>query len=354
MDTIIENHNPDCINLHISLREILYRCILNAWYPINVFKLKLDKDDKILDHIKKLKEIPELENFFKQSIISYKDFATKINSLQDNFSIKEIYAHLKKNVPFRFLSPWIEHSKLEVDKHYTQKFFMNENYDPKFLLPYKFYWKENEIQLEISSWFQTLLSNNKSIIEHWWRYNFAKYIQDKNPLMPGILSKLEKMERDQSVAKIFWQPYLQKRGGIDCIYTRKKLTDSYDMDHFIPWSFVGHNLLWNIIPVDSEFNRVKKSDKLPNLKKYLSSFLDAQLDCLFENEKILLHTYAMEKDYIQRKNISNRIIEDYELKKIDYKESLRINHRKIRESIEEKISNSHDLAIKNEFEEFSF
>lgn len=42
----------------------------------------------------------------------------------------------------------------------------------------------------------------------------------------------------------------------------------YDLDHFIPWSFVSHDLLWNLMPADPSINS-SKSNKLPDLDLYL-------------------------------------------------------------------------------------
>lgn len=39
-------------------------------------------------------------------------------------------------------------------------------------------------------------------------------------------------------------------------------TEKYDLDHFIPWSFIMNDELWNLMPIDSSWNS-KKSNKLP-------------------------------------------------------------------------------------------
>ena len=53
----------------------------------------------------------------------------------------------------------------------------------------------------------------------------------------------------------------------DVFYTENKLNHSYDLDHFLPWKFVAHNQLWNLIPVDPRANR-SKSDHFPS-KTYI-------------------------------------------------------------------------------------
>ena len=58
-------------------------------------------------------------------------------------------------------------------------------------------------------------------------------------------------------------------GPIKCIYTGKTLyPGDYDLDHFIPWSFVSHDLLWNLIPSDGSVNS-SKSNKIPDVSIYL-------------------------------------------------------------------------------------
>jgi HNH endonuclease len=43
------------------------------------------------------------------------------------------------------------------------------------------------------------------------------------------------------------------------------LDDAFSIDHFLPWSFVAHDLLWNLTPVFGTTNS-KKGDALPNAK----------------------------------------------------------------------------------------
>ena len=37
---------------------------------------------------------------------------------------------------------------------------------------------------------------------------------------------------------------------------------NFQLDHYLPWSFVGHDRLWNLVPVSAEANR-QKGDRLP-------------------------------------------------------------------------------------------
>lgn len=61
----------------------------------------------------------------------------------------------------------------------------------------------------------------------------------------------------------------------------------YELDHFIPWSFVSHDLLWNLIPSDSSINS-SKSNNLPDLNIYLPKLAKLQhhsLQLMIKNNK---------------------------------------------------------------------
>jgi hypothetical protein len=45
------------------------------------------------------------------------------------------------------------------------------------------------------------------------------------------------------------------------------------LDHFLPWSFVTHDLIWNLTPAPAAIN-LAKSDAVPNLSRYLAAFVD--------------------------------------------------------------------------------
>ncbi|WP_367268579.1 HNH endonuclease domain-containing protein [uncultured Pedobacter sp.] len=40
---------------------------------------------------------------------------------------------------------------------------------------------------------------------------------------------------------------------------------SFAVEHFIPYAFVSHDLIWNLIPADPSFNS-RKNNKLPGWK----------------------------------------------------------------------------------------
>ena len=49
------------------------------------------------------------------------------------------------------------------------------------------------------------------------------------------------------------------------------VSGQYDVDHFIPWSFVMNDELWNLMPMDSSLNS-SKSNKLPKWDPFFAGF----------------------------------------------------------------------------------
>ncbi|MCS4526017.1 hypothetical protein JTS98_06070 [Clostridium botulinum] len=104
----------------------------------------------------------------------------------------------------------------------------------------------------------------------------------RNPNVPAIAFKLEASKnRDLASATKIWKEIIVSKGAID-IYTGKDFTkENYEIygglsiDHFIPWSFVLHDEMWNLVPTFKNINS-SKSDKILNYNRYIDDFCDMQ------------------------------------------------------------------------------
>ncbi len=70
-----------------------------------------------------------------------------------------------------------------------------------------------------------------------------------------------------------------------------------DLDHFIPWSFVAHDLMWNLVPANPSINS-SKGNHLPALEKHLFPFAKCQHMGLKIIQKIAPDNKQLE-DYLQ-------------------------------------------------------
>jgi hypothetical protein len=118
------------------------------------------------------------------------------------------------------------------------------------------------------------IQRNYPIIESWAKWHWCAYLQAKNPTVPSIPNKILPILKRVSLAKEknYWQDILKHR-DLRCIYSSVKL-NTFEIDHFLPWTFVTHNQPWNLIPVSASAN-ASKSNNLPSLK-YLDAFIEEQ------------------------------------------------------------------------------
>ena len=120
------------------------------------------------------------------------------------------------------------------------------------------------------------IRENLNVILGWIQHEKCKWLQSVNPDVPGIVNKLATPKIDRNKLKNvrdLWNTVLSEceEPFID-IYSGKPINpQKYDMDHFIPWSFVSHNELWNLLPIDPNINSMKR-DQLPNWEKYFKKF----------------------------------------------------------------------------------
>lgn len=249
----------------ISKTFIFTKMISNAWYPVNYFKLSFGSQDKISEIIHDFRTLTPL------NISDEKTQIERILLNKNNKSISTKLNHLNKNVPHKFLSPWFrKKSKKEV-------YNLSQNDSQNCI--YQLY--DNYILIN-ENWFEYLKLHSK-IIKDFIFWNLALFIQARNPNTPDVVNKLIKPGRRNplTLQRIkFWNIYLEEINDVRCIFTNNKLDfQNYHLDHFVPYSFVSHDQIWNLVPIDPAFNGFK-SNKLPSLKKYFDGFYKVQKEAL--------------------------------------------------------------------------
>jgi hypothetical protein len=104
-------------------------------------------------------------------------------------------------------------------------------------------------------------------------------LQAKNPMVPGLADKLRMpMERDLGRARSFWeqanQAHLTQRSApLTNLYTGRPLDGAFAVDHFMPWSYVAHDYIWNTVPTDQSTNS-SKGDRIPSVSRYVEGLAE--------------------------------------------------------------------------------
>ncbi|WP_300729826.1 HNH endonuclease domain-containing protein [uncultured Bacteroides sp.] len=256
-------------DLHISIWDIIISMIANAWYPVKYFRLSFGKSDSISNAIMQLCGILDIGNESEREIE-----ARLHRALHDDPRIKPLLRVFTMNVPFRFLSPWI---KTSDDREMVRR---SQTFENGCL--YSLQRIEGEWYIDLNPAWDTYLTEHTAILTDFAYWNLTLFLQVRNPNVPNIASKLIRPEQRNALTRQrnFWNTVIEADGPMECIYTGKKLqVRTFDLDHFIPWSFVSHDLLWNLLPADPSINS-SKSDKLPELDVYLAKLAKVQQKAL--------------------------------------------------------------------------
>jgi len=265
----------------LSFWEIIVGMVVEAWYPIHYFRLSFGKSDSLYNQIIEIQKELNIPIDAKKSHIK-----SQINKHIDSPKIKNLLRVFALNVPYRFLSPWIKYTSDTEVVSLSQSFTNNCIYSIK------------GETIEINPNWEKYLNANYLVLRDFTFWNLTTFLQKRNPNVPDVPSKLVKpILRDSLLnQRHFWDAYIDINQSIKCIYTGKELyKKNYDLDHFIPWSFVSHNLLWNLLPADSSINS-SKSNNLPSLDEYLRPYAQ-------------MHQKAIQVIY--PKNPNNKLLEDY-------------------------------------------
>lgn len=238
----------------MSVWEIISQMVAHAWYPIHYFKLSFGKSDSLAFEIMNIQTITGLPiDMDRQGVADY---------LLSHLNDAQLRTHLNvftKNVPYRFLSPWIRY---ENDQQVIE---MSANFHNECL--YALRRKDGDLMVEINPAWVDYLKANYGILRDYAYWNLTEFLQVRNPNVPDIPGKLVKAIERSSLKPQhdFWDGIIAQRGPVQCIYTGRALTvNGYDLDHFIPWSFVSHNQIWNLLPIDKSINS-SKSNNLPSV-----------------------------------------------------------------------------------------
>ena len=254
------NENP-----RISVWDIVIRMVANAWYPIHYFRLSFGKSDSLFDIVLELQRITQIPiDANSETIVE-----TLTTRLEDR-QIKKLLNILTLNVPYRFLRPWIDTSDNR------EMVLRSQTLENGCL--YSLHKVGSIFYIVLDKDWDLYLHKHYNILMDFAYWNLTLFLQARNPNVPAIPNKLIRPEVRNSLTKQhnYWDMVMTLGGPIHCIYTNKELHPrDYDLDHFIPWSFVSHDLLWNLIPSDGSINS-SKNNKLPEIDFYLPKLAELQ------------------------------------------------------------------------------
>lgn len=259
----------------ISLDNLALRMVASVWYPLDYFKLSFGKQDDFKNIAQYLSG--------RISIDNNPNSLSLLGQINANFSEderKKLIQRIRtviRYVPYRFARPFFSNELCSVNDSQVNakiKEFCNLNFT---LQPQKAIYRFVDDGIEINDCWIEYLQGHQNILRGYIFWHLVKFLHKNNPNVTGLTEKLTKPAfRNLSSANGFWKGYLKENPELRCIYSGISITKTnMSLDHFLPWSFVAHDQIWNIVPTLKNVNSAK-SDRLPDYPLYFNSFAHVQ------------------------------------------------------------------------------
>ena len=245
----------------LRYEDLIDNMIADAWYMVTEYKLNLGPKDNLEFAVLEAYKISGLKSNEKRDVV-----IETIKKLNDK-NLKKKKLVLTYNVPYRLQAPFLS---FESGKSWDgPKLKLAERINAHDGLVYNF----RDINglnslIEVDEVWAKYIQKNYEIISGWIQYNMIIYLQRRNPNVPGISSKLfPPQERNLAKVNKLWKAILEV-APIHEIYKGIEMTSKdFSIDHFVPWSYVAHDELWNLSPTTRSINS-SKSNNLPDWETY--------------------------------------------------------------------------------------
>ena len=261
--------------------EIIDEMICNAWYSVREFHIHLSglsADGQVRDGLERaVLQLTELSGL--PSDASKTEIRNAI--AEYNRALAGYKKQLTNMVPGRALAGFFIKSDEKVPwgsvKRLTE--YVRHFDSTQVRLPY-ILGDSSSLKKEVrfnEEWMRMIQDNTVNILG-WIQFEKVRWLQNNNPEVPGLVYKLtpvdEKMRKLNRVRRL-WEGIIDVCEVRDVFTGRPVAAKKYDIDHFIPWSFVMNDELWNLMPMDSSLNS-SKSNKLPKWNPFFDAFSENQ------------------------------------------------------------------------------
>lgn len=275
---------------------VINEMICNAWYSVREFHIHLSglqADGQVRDGLERaVLRLAELSDISANA--SKVEIRNAIKKYDND--LKYAKEQLTKMVPYRALAGFFSKVDLPIEWESARRMISYiQRINAEFvLLPYTL-GESAKLKKEIyfqKDWIEMIRDNTVSILG-WIQYEKVKWLQNNNPEVPGLVYKLapmdEKMRKLNKVRKL-WEGIIDLCEVKDVFTGDAVVPKQYEVNHFIPWSFVMNDELWNLMPMDSSLNSVK-SNRLPKWDPFFTRFAENQF---------LLYGYIHSKPRIRK------------------------------------------------------
>ncbi len=279
--------------------EIIDEMIADAWYMVAEYHLNLGPRDNLEFAVNRLVEI----SGFKAS----EDKAVLLGYIRDcrDPEVLRYKKILTDNVPYRLQAPFLD---LKTNDWNVGKRQLIDRINAYGGLIYKFGLLDGlNTGIYFDEEWSRYILRNQVIVKGWLKYNLVEYLQRRNPNVPGVIDKLcPPKERDLADIQKYWKLIMTVSPVVE-IYGGGELTEEdISIDHFVPWSYVANDEIWNLHPTTKSINSAK-SNFLPRWDAYfgkLSGLEYMSYQLMWEHDRI-----RKEFEKVKKKHLNSPVVE---------------------------------------------
>lgn len=288
----------------LTYEELIDKMIADAWYMVTEYHLNLGPKDTLQAAIGLMNvKNPELKSSEKETVII--DYLSESKDREINSKKRT----LTYNVPYRLQAPFLADIKGKAWDIPASDLASRINQGESLIYYFEAI-NGLSSRIVVNDDWADYIKKNREILLGWIEYHMIRYLQKRNPSVPGIADKLyPPKERNLEKVKKYWILVLSVE-PIREIYNDQTLVDGdISIDHFVPWSYVAHDEFWNLSPTTKSINS-SKSNYLPNWDVYFPKLARLEYQSyqlMWKNEIIHKEFDKCAKEHINNEDIYQRI-----------------------------------------------
>lgn len=261
----------------IPVTRIIRSMVVLAWFSVAQYRLSLGQTDRLQLCVLALQSHAGLAG-----VTAPKGLEAALDAWPE---LPRWSEELARFVPGRFIGAWFAETarRRPYDRRGARDVAeaSNDAWGTPAEAPYRLFDSDGVQMLEVSPAWQRWLTDNLGLARSHAQLHLCRYLQARNPGIPGIIDKMEPPGRRLLAGPRRWWLELIAQGGMFAtdLYTGAPLGPEFDLDHFLPWTFVAHDEPWNLAPTSAAVNR-SKGDRIPDIDVYLPRLAHLHADII--------------------------------------------------------------------------
>lgn len=270
----------------MSAMSLAIQMVGMAWQPICKHQVGLGYKDgfkKIIDELRNRISVGAETSPF--------DVVMAIESQMQNPdqkpAIDDLLGRLLDNVPYCYLSPWVNMKFKDCKAAIRQKSNVFEQKCTPYFLEYHKVGRKQELWVKVNPVWVSFIRNNVSQLYDFAMGGLFAYVSPRNEEIQSIEYMLDwRMQTEVRDRQLyFWNQAIrcgnEHQNPLQCLFTSRELIPNcYRLDHFLPSHFADAEKLWCVYPADLSAEVSKTGNHYQHLARLIDPLARAQQSAL--------------------------------------------------------------------------